>query len=606
MTDTHVLYAPPRASEQEMATPIDPVATSTGQDSSAQKAVAALKVGMKISGRYLLLSRLAIGGMGEVWQALDEKTSERLALKILRPELAGKKLFLSRLRIEAYNASRVHHPNLAAVQASGEDAGLGWIRMELVDGVSLTEILDRQSILDTDFLLSVLYQTADALAAVHAAGIVHRDIKPGNIMVTPSGVVKLTDFGISKAAGQVNLTQVGMVMGTAQYLPPEQAMGQPATPAGDLYALGIIAYEALAGKRPFTGEKPVDIAFAHVNKPVPPLPESVPNELRELVMELLEKEPQLRPESACALMNRIEAVHTALLNPPSIEVATEEEPQASPLSSPETESCPPATYLSAEELSIESDIEPAALTPAPDVEESSSVAASDSLNNQPPAKAVPREEDGSEMLYLSGGTVPAPQLLPPSIPLPENTWQQRVRLRARPREFAALIPPVSASRPHSQMKRLRAIPQVLGWGKPATRPRYAAPAPPEKEPPHASLAAPLISWSKRIESQVGLRETYPLAAQVAKLRRPYDQVQIFSKQWWNQDISRAQHGRLTRLQSRQLIALTLVLWLLLTALSLGACLLSTAGTTPTGANQQATQMTVSEQKEETWLNLHTV
>ena len=164
MTDTHVLYAPPRASEQEMATPIDPVATSTGQDSSAQKAVAALKVGMKISGRYLLLSRLAIGGMGEVWQALDEKTSERLALKILRPELAGKKLFLSRLRIEAYNASRVHHPNLAAVQASGEDAGLGWISMELVDGVSLTEILDRQSILDTDFLLSVLYQTADALA----------------------------------------------------------------------------------------------------------------------------------------------------------------------------------------------------------------------------------------------------------------------------------------------------------------------------------------------------------------------------------------------------------------------------------------------------------
>ena len=178
MTDSRVLPAPPHGREAEMSTPLDPVTASTQQATSAQKAIAALKVGMKISGRYLLLSRLAIGGMGEVWQSLDEKTGERLALKILRPELAGKKLFLSRLRIEAYNASRVHHPNLAAVHASGEDGGLGWISMELVDGVSLTEILDRERTLDNDFLLSVLYQTADALSAVHSAGIVHRDINP--------------------------------------------------------------------------------------------------------------------------------------------------------------------------------------------------------------------------------------------------------------------------------------------------------------------------------------------------------------------------------------------------------------------------------------------
>lgn len=213
MTDSRVLPVPPREREAEMSTPLDPIATSTAQATNAQKAVASLKVGMKISGRYLLLSRLAIGGMGEVWQTLDEKTGERLAIKILRPELAGKKLFLSRLQIEAYNASRVHHPNLAEVHASGEDTGLGWISMELVDGVSLTEILDQEHILETDFLLSVLYQTADALSAVHGAGIVHRDIKPGNIMVTPTGEVKLTDFGISKAPGQANLTQAGMVMG---------------------------------------------------------------------------------------------------------------------------------------------------------------------------------------------------------------------------------------------------------------------------------------------------------------------------------------------------------------------------------------------------------
>lgn len=641
MTDSRVLPVPPREREAEMSTPLDPIATSTAQATNAQKAVASLKVGMKISGRYLLLSRLAIGGMGEVWQTLDEKTGERLAIKILRPELAGKKLFLSRLQIEAYNASRVHHPNLAEVHASGEDSGLGWISMELVDGVSLTEILDQEHILDTDFLLSVLYQTADALSAVHGAGIVHRDIKPGNIMVTPTGEVKLTDFGISKAPGQANLTQAGMVMGTAQYLPPEQAMGQPATPAGDLYALGVIAYEALAGKRPFTGDKPVDIAFAHVNNPVPPLPDAVAPSLRELVMQLLEKEPQKRLSSAARLMQRLEEVQHALssagsaLPVPAAEVSVPEagEPAgASAEASAVAENA--AAPLPAEPADIENlqeDLEEiaqldqaapetvAASTSAevsstsaqrassPDSDEPASAAAtSKSVTWHPrPAATSPTEEDGSPMLYLSGGMVSAPPILPDSVPLPEKAWQQRVLLRERPREFAALIPPVSASRPRSQLERLRSLPSALNWRKAPAPPRYATPPAPSSEARSPSLTAPLAAWSRRLESQIGLRPADPLAAQVARLRRPYEKAPVLSRKWWNQDVSRARHGNATHRSPLYLVLVTLILWVLVTALSLGVGLAHSVTASPTTHTQKAVIMVVSEQKEDPWQNLHT-
>lgn len=605
MTDSRVLPVPPREREAEMSTPLDPIATSTAQATNAQKAVASLKVGMKISGRYLLLSRLAIGGMGEVWQTLDEKTGERLAIKILRPELAGKKLFLSRLQIEAYNASRVHHPNLAEVHASGEDTGLGWISMELVDGVSLTEILDQEHILETDFLLSVLYQTADALSAVHGAGIVHRDIKPGNIMVTPTGEVKLTDFGISKAPGQANLTQAGMVMGTAQYLPPEQAMGQPATPAGDLYALGVIAYEALAGKRPFTGDKPVDIAFAHVNKPVPPLPESVAPSLRELVMQLLEKEPQKRLSSAARLMQRLEEVQQTLSSAGSslpVPAAEANVPEAGEPADPSAEA--PGV---AEKAAAPLPAEPADLENLPeDLEEIAQLdqAAPETLAASTSA-ASPTEEDGSPMLYLSGGMVPSPPILPDSVPLPEQAWQQRVRLRERPREFAALIPPVSASRPRSQFERLRSLPQALNWRKNPAPPRYATPHPPSSEAPSPSLTAPLSAWSRRLESQIGLRPADPLAAQVAKLRLPYEKAPFLSRKWWNQDVSRARHGNATPRSPLYLVLVTLILWMLVTALSLGIALAHSAIASPSIHTQKAVIMVVSEQKEDPWQNLHT-
>ena len=268
--------------------------------------------GRVLGGRYTLLTPIAQGGMGEVWKARDRVSGHIVAAKVLRPELSGEELSLSRLRLEARNSMSISHPNIANVQDSGEEDGIGWIIMELVEGFPLTDYLRGGARLEPEYLMPVLVQVAMALGAASRAGVVHRDIKPANILVRPDGVIKLTDFGISRATGQVNLTAVGMVMGTAQYLPPEQAMGEVATPIGDLYALGVIAYEAATGRRPFTGETQVDIAFAHVNDPVPPLPDFVPAPLADVILHLLEKDPAKRPESGSAAVRELAGAAKAM------------------------------------------------------------------------------------------------------------------------------------------------------------------------------------------------------------------------------------------------------------------------------------------------------
>lgn len=268
--------------------------------------------GRVLGGRYTLLTPIAQGGMGEVWKARDRVSGHIVAAKVLRPELTGEELSLSRLRLEARNSMSISHPNIANTQDSGEEDGIGWIIMELVDGYPLTDYLRGGSRISPEYLMPILVQVAMALGAAARAGVVHRDIKPANIIVRPDGMVKLTDFGISRATGQVNLTAAGMVMGTAQYLPPEQAMGEVATPIGDLYALGVIAYEAAAGRRPFTGETQVDIAFAHVNDPVPPLPDFVPEPLADVILHLLEKDPAKRPESGSAAVREIASAAKAM------------------------------------------------------------------------------------------------------------------------------------------------------------------------------------------------------------------------------------------------------------------------------------------------------
>ena len=268
--------------------------------------------GRVLGGRYTLLTPIAQGGMGEVWKARDRVSGHIVAAKVLRPELAGEELSLSRLRLEARNSMSISHPNIANTQDSGQEDGIGWIIMELVDGYPLTDYLRGGSRIEPEYLMPILVQVAMALGAAARAGVVHRDIKPANILVRPDGMVKLTDFGISRATGQVNLTAAGMVMGTAQYLPPEQAMGEIATPIGDLYALGVIAYEAAAGRRPFTGETQVDIAFSHVNDPVPPLPDFVPEPLADVILHLLEKDPAKRPESGSAAVRELAAAAKAM------------------------------------------------------------------------------------------------------------------------------------------------------------------------------------------------------------------------------------------------------------------------------------------------------
>ncbi|WP_251839106.1 serine/threonine-protein kinase [Oceanitalea stevensii] len=281
----------------------------------------AIRPGHLLRERYELTERIAVGGMGEVWRAQDLLLGRTVAAKVLREDLLGDAASLARLRAEARNASGVVHPNVAVLLDYGEQDGGGFLVMEYVPGEPLSELLERDRTLSPQRLLPVLAQCAEGLHAAHQAGVVHRDVKPSNILVMADGTAKLTDFGISLGAGQPALTAAGMVMGTAQYLPPELAMGRPARPAGDVYALGVIAYEALAGRRPFTGNNQVDIAMAHVTTPLPPLPDDVPPPVRELVTAMLAKDPAERPVSAAAVARRMRELVAADVPSPTPDVA---------------------------------------------------------------------------------------------------------------------------------------------------------------------------------------------------------------------------------------------------------------------------------------------
>ena len=257
--------------------------------------------GQVFGSRYELLSRIAIGGMGEVWKANDSVIGRTVAIKILKDEYMGDPGFRERFRAEARHAALVNHEGIANVFDYGEEDGSAYLVMELVPGEALSIVLEREKILPATKVLHIVAQTAAALHAAHQAGLVHRDIKPGNLLITPDGAVKITDFGIARLADQVPLTATGQVMGTVQYLAPEQASGKPASPATDVYSLGIVAYEALAGKRPFRGESQVAIAMAQIKEAPPALPASIPEPVRALVMSCMAKKPENRPASAADL-----------------------------------------------------------------------------------------------------------------------------------------------------------------------------------------------------------------------------------------------------------------------------------------------------------------
>jgi eukaryotic-like serine/threonine-protein kinase len=279
-----------------------------------------------LGGRYRLSGRIAVGGMGEVWRGTDELLDRPVAVKLLSAAHASDDSFRARFRAEARYAASLSHPHIAQVFDYGEmsetdtvpddlPAGGAYLVMELVQGEPLSAMIAREERLSVSDSLRIVSQAADALSAAHEAGIVHRDIKPGNLLVTPDGTTKITDFGIARAmwaAQASHLTQTGMVMGTASYVSPEQATGGTITSASDIYSLGVVAYECLTGAPPFTAETPVAIAVAHMHRPVPPLPGDVPAPVAELVVNMLAKPPEERPQSARWVADRARQLRSAL------------------------------------------------------------------------------------------------------------------------------------------------------------------------------------------------------------------------------------------------------------------------------------------------------
>lgn len=254
--------------------------------------------GSVLGSRYVLEELIAVGGMGQVWKATDQVLERAVAVKLLRTDLIDSEDFRRRFRSEARLAAGLSHPGIAHVYDYAEDdpdgQPLAFLVMELVAGQPLSDHLRRghPTLRET---VSILDQTAQALAAAHDVGIVHRDVKPGNVLITPDGRVKVTDFGIARAIDTADITEVGEVIGTVRYMSPEQTRGEEVTPASDVYSLAVIGYEMLSGHTPFDDDSPVAIAVAHVQATPPALPASVPAELRSLITQSLSKQPEQRP-----------------------------------------------------------------------------------------------------------------------------------------------------------------------------------------------------------------------------------------------------------------------------------------------------------------------
>ena len=263
-----------------------------------------------LDGRYHVVDRIAAGGMGEVYRARDAVLERPVAIKVLHRNLAGDAGFIERFRREARAAANLNHQNIVAVHDWGSVDGIYYMVMEYVPGVSVREILHAEGLLAPAQAADVLEQTLAALQHAHRQGIVHRDVKPENLMVTRDGVVKVADFGLARAFADAQITEAGNVTGTVQYLSPEQLQGEPADPRTDLYALGVVAFELLTGRLPFTGETPMAIAYHHIHDPMPrpsAMNPAVPPSLDGWVASMTEKQRELRPESAAEARRDLEA-----------------------------------------------------------------------------------------------------------------------------------------------------------------------------------------------------------------------------------------------------------------------------------------------------------
>ena len=263
--------------------------------------------GSVVDNRYDVERPLGSGGMGEVYLARDMTLGRDVALKLLRSQFANDRDSAERFKREALSAARLSHPNIVQVYDRGDtEDGTSYIAMEYVPGGTLKDRITQEGPLDAKVAASYGYQVAGALGAAHDKGLVHRDIKPQNVLITENGEAKVADFGIARAvsAATGSQTQTGTILGTAGYMSPEQALGKPATPKSDLYSLGVVLYEALTGGLPFTAENPIAVSMKHVNEPpVPPqaLNPTVPDGMNDVVLKLLAKDPDDRYEGAEAL-----------------------------------------------------------------------------------------------------------------------------------------------------------------------------------------------------------------------------------------------------------------------------------------------------------------
>src|ERR1700728_3778772 len=250
------------------------------------------------SNRYELTHLIARGGMAQVYRARDRELDRPVALKVLFPELSVDRAFVERFRREAQAAANLSHPNIVPVFDWGEDGGTYFIVMEFIDGRALSSILRTAGPMHPDRAAEIGADVAIALAYAHRHGVIHRDVKPGNVLITEDGIVKVTDFGIARAINtEESLTQTGAVMGTATYFSPEQAEGMGVDARSDLYSLGVVLFEMVAGRPPFLGDTPVAVASKHVRED-PPTPSqinpSVPAGLEAVILKCLSKSPDHR------------------------------------------------------------------------------------------------------------------------------------------------------------------------------------------------------------------------------------------------------------------------------------------------------------------------
>jgi eukaryotic-like serine/threonine-protein kinase len=264
--------------------------------------------GRVLGNRYRIVERLARGGMATVWIAEDTLLARRVAVKTLLPELAVDDDLRARFRNEAISAASVSHPGIVATYDTGDDDGVAYIVMELVDGPTLRRLLDDKGRLPPGEAVRIARGIAVALDQAHRGGIVHRDVKPANVLVPAEGPVKVTDFGIAKGETSGDLTRTGTVLGTARYLAPEQVRGDPADPRSDVYAVGLVLYEMLAGRLPFGGDTEMATALARLTVAPAPLPAGVPPALTAIVQRALALEPADRYQSAHALADALDAV----------------------------------------------------------------------------------------------------------------------------------------------------------------------------------------------------------------------------------------------------------------------------------------------------------